>query len=293
MSSPILSYRGRTVTAADVEAIRALLAEHPELSRRAFSQRLCERWDWRQPSGALRDMMARSLLLALHRAGHIALPPVRRRPPNNAIARRRPASADVDAAPLECRLGEVQPLDLVAVRRTPEERLYDGLIAQYHYLGPAHGVGEQTKYLAFGQGRPLACLGFSCAPRHLGPRDRFIGWSPAVRRAHVHELAYNTRFLILPWVRIPHLASHLLGAVARRIAADWERLYGHPVHYLETFVDPERFAGTCYRAANWQLLGLTTGRGKDDLTHRPNRSRKLVLGLPLHPDFRRRLGVEA
>ena len=112
-----------------------------------------------------------------------------------------------------------------------------------------------------------------------------------MRRAHVHELAYNTRFLILPWVRVPHLASHLLGAVARRIAADWERLYGHPVHYLETFVDPERFPGTCYRAANWQVLGLTTGRGKDDLTHRPNRSCKLVLGLPLHPDFRRRLGV--
>ena len=136
-----------------------------------------------------------------------------------------------------------QPLELVAVRRTPQEGLYDGLIAQYHYLGPAHGVGEQVKYLAFSQGRPLACLGFSCAPRHLGPRDRFIGWSPAVRRAGVHLLGYNTRFLILPWVRVPHLASHLLGAVARRIAADWESLYGHPVHYLETFVDPERFAG--------------------------------------------------
>jgi hypothetical protein len=152
-------------------------------------------------------------------------------------------------------------------------------------------VGEQVKYLAFSQGRPLACLGFTCAPRHLGPRDRFIGWSPAVRRAQVHLLGYNTRFLVLPWVRVAHLASHLLGAVARRIAADWESLYGHPVHYLETFVDPERFQGTCYRAANWQVLGLTTGRGKDDLTHRPNRSCKLVLGLPLHPDFRRRLGV--
>ena len=291
MDTPILTYRGRTVTATDLEAIRALLAAHPELSRRAFSQRLCEHWDWRQPSGALRDMMARSLLLALHRAGHISLPPVRHQPPNNAIARCRPAPVAVDTDPLELCLREVQPLELVAVRRTPQEGLYDGLIAQHHYLGPAHGVGEQVKYLAVSQGRPLACLGFTCAPRHLGPRDRFIGWSPAVRRAQVHLLAYNTRLLILPWVRVPHLASHLLGAVARRIAADWERLYGHPVHYLETFVDPERFPGTCYRAANWQVLGLTTGRGKDDLTHRPNRSCKLVLGLPLHPDFRRRLGV--
>ena len=293
MNTPILSYRGRTITAADLDTIRALLDAHPQLSRRAFSKRLCEHWDWRQPSGALRDMMARSLLLALHRAGHILLPPVRFQPPNNAIARRRPAPAPVETAPLERRLGEVQPVDLVAVRRTPQEGLYDGLVAEYHYLGPAHGVGEQVKYLAFGQGRPLACLGFTCAARHLGPRDRFIGWSPEVRRAQVHLLGYNTRFLILPWVRVPHLASHLLGAVARRIGADWQALYGHPVHYLETFVDPERFAGTCYRAANWQVLGLTTGRGKDDLTHRPNRSCKQVLGLPLHADFRRRLGVAA
>ena len=293
MNSAILAYRGRSVTAADLDTIRALLAAHPELSRRAFSQRLCEHWGWRQPSGALRDMVARSLLLALHRAGHITLPPVRHQPPNNVIARRPPAPVAVDTDPLVGALREVQPLELMAVRRTPQERLYDGLIAQYHYLGPAHGVGEQVKYLAFSQGRPLACLGFSCAPRHLGPRDRFIGWSPAVRRTGVHLLGYNTRFLILPWVRVAHLASHLLGAVARRIAADWEALYGHPVHYLETFVDPERFQGTCYRAANWRVLGLTTGRGKDDLTHRPNRSRKLVLGLPLHADFRRRLGVAA
>ena len=202
MNTPILSYRGRTVTAADLDSIRALLAAHPELSRRAFSQRLCEHWDWRQPSGALRDMVARSLLLALHRAGHITLPPVRQQPPNNVIARRRPAPVAVDTDPLAGALREVQPLDLVAVRRTPQEGLYDGLIAQYHYLGPAHGVGEQVKYLAFSQGRPLACLGFSCAPRHLGPRDRFIGWSPAVRRAGVHLLGYNTRFLILPWVRV-------------------------------------------------------------------------------------------
>jgi hypothetical protein len=291
MHSVILSYRGRTITAADLDTIRALLSAHPELSRRAFSQRLCEHWDWRQPNGALRDMVARSLLLALHRAGHIALPPVRQQPPNNATARRRPTPVALDTHPLECCLGEVRPLALVAVRRTPQEGLYDQLIAQHHYLGPAHGVGEQVKYLAFSQGRPLACLGFTSAPRHLAPRDRFIGWSPAVRRAQVHLLGYNTRFLILSWVRVPHLASHLLGQVARRIAADWQALYGHPVHYLETFVDPERFQGTCYRAANWRFLGLTTGRGKDDLCHRPNRSRKQVLGLPLHPDFRRRLGV--
>jgi hypothetical protein len=291
MNTVILTARGRTVTAADLDSIRALQAAHPEASRRALSQRLCEHWDWRQPNGALRDMVARSLLLTLHRAGHLTLPPVRQQPPNNAIVRRRPTPLPVDTGALAGALRAVQPVALVAVRRTPQEGLYDHLIAQYHYLGAAHGVGEQVKYLAFSHGRPVAALGFSSAPRHLAPRDRFIGWSAAVRRVHVHELAYHTRFLILPWVQVPHLASHLLGQVARRIAADWAALYGHPVHYLETFVDPERFAGTCYRAANWQVLGLTTGRGKDDLTHRPNRSCKQVLGLPLHPDFRRRLGV--
>jgi len=189
MNTAILSYRGRTVTAADLEAIRTLLAAHPELSRRAFSQRLCAHWDWRQPNGALRDGVCRSLLLALHRAGHITLPPVRQQPPNNAIARRRPAPLPLDTRPVAGRLGELQPLELVTVRRTAQEGLYHQLLAQYHYLGLAQGVGEQLNYLAFSQGRPLACVGFTSAPRHLGPRDRFIGWSPAVRRAHVHELA--------------------------------------------------------------------------------------------------------
>jgi hypothetical protein len=293
MDTVILRYRGRTVTAADLADIRALQAAHPEASRRAFSQRLCEYWDWRQPNGALRDMVARSLLLTLHRAGHLTLPPVRQQPPNNAIARRRPPPQPVDARPLTGPLPSVQPVSLTPVRRTPQEGLYDHLLAQYHYLGAAHGVGEQVKYLACSQGRPLACVGFTSAPRHLDPRDRFIGWSPAVRRAQIHGLAYNTRFLILPWVRVPHLASHLLGQVARRIAADWQAVYGHPVHYLETFVDPERFTGTCYRAANWRVLGLTTGLGKDAVSRQPNRSLKQVLGLPLHPDFRRRLGVVA
>lgn len=289
----ILCHRGRTVTADDLETIRALLMAHPEASRRAFSQRLCEHWDWRQANGALRDMVCRSLLLALHRAGHIVLPAVRACPPNNAIARLRPPPVAVDRTPLAEQLDALGVIELQPVRRTSRERLFDHLIADAHYLGPMRGVGEQLKYLALAAGRPLACIGFTSAPRHLAPRDRFIGWSPPVRRAHVHEIAYQSRFLILPWVRVPHLASHLLGRVARRIAANWQLCHGHPVHYLETFVDPERFAGTCYRAANWQELGLTTGRGKDDRSHRPNRSRKQVLGYPLHADFRRRLGVRA
>jgi hypothetical protein len=152
-------------------------------------------------------------------------------------------------------------------------------------------VGEHLKHLVYARGRAIACLAWSSAPRHLGPRDRFVGWSPAQRRANLHLVAYNTRFLLLPFVKVPHLASHLLAQAVRQLSADWERLYAHPIYLLETFIDPERFRGTCYRAANWIYLGLTTGRGKDDQTHRPNRSLKELWAYPLRADFRRRLGA--
>jgi hypothetical protein len=156
-----------------------------------------------------------------------------------------------------------------------------------HYV--SEPVGEHLKYLVWGQGRPVAALAWSSPPRHLGARDRYIGWSHLARQRNLHLIAYNTRFLILPWVKVPHLASHILGRMAAHISADWETLYAHPICLLETFVDPERYRGTCYLSANWKVLGETTGRGKDDLTHRPNRSIKQVLALPLHRRFRERL----
>jgi hypothetical protein len=182
------------------------------------------------------------------------------------------------------------PLTFRQVRRTEEEPLFNGLIQTHHYLGYTQPVGEHLKYLVFSGDRLLACLAWSSAPRHLGPRDRFIGWSKEQRGRNLRFLAYNPRFLILPWVQVPHLASHILGRMARILPADWERIYGHDVVYLETFVDPTRYKGTCYRAANWTVLGQTTGRGKNDLTHKANRSLKTVLGYPLCRDFRQRLG---
>jgi hypothetical protein len=146
-------------------------------------------------------------------------------------------------------------------------------------------VGEHLKFLVWAQGRPVACLAWSSAPRHLGSRDRYIGWSAEARRRNIRLLAYNTRYLILPWVRVPHLASHILGRMTSQLSPEWERLYGHPVYFAETFIDPTRFRGTCYRAANWKFLGLTTGRGKNDHTYKPNRPIKEVLGLPLTPRF--------
>jgi hypothetical protein len=282
-------YRGRVITREDVVFIRQFIGEHPGVSRRRLSAQLCEAWQWKQANGSLRDMVCRGLLLMLHRAGEIELPPVRQISSNPLVQRQPPAPMLIDMTPIGCRLSQLLPLQLQQVRRTPEEALFNSLMEHHHYLGYEHPVGEHLKYVVWGQGRPIACLAWSSAPRHLGSRDRFIGWSAEARRRNVRLLAYNTRFLILPWIAVPHLASHLLGRMAKQLSQDWQDLYHHPIYFLETFVDPERFRGTCYRAANWILLGRTTGRGKDDHTNRPNRSIKEVLGYPLTPRFRQLL----
>ncbi|MCI0456245.1 MAG: DUF4338 domain-containing protein [Gemmataceae bacterium] len=285
----VLRYRGREVGDQEVAFIRELIARSPELSRRQLSAELCRAWDWRQPNGVLRDMVCRGLLLALHRAGHVELPPVRQRPPNPLVTRARRRPVEIDSTPICGPLSALRPLVFRQVRRTPEEALVDGLIEQHHPLGYTQPVGAHLKYLVTAGERPVACFALSSAPRHLGPRDRFIGWSLQARRRNLHLLAYNTRFLVLPWVRVEHLASHLLGRMARQVSRDWQRLYGHPVVYLESFVEPGRHAGTCYRAANWHFLGPTTGRGKDDQSWKPNRPLKEVLGYPLTQRFRERL----
>ena len=282
----ILKYRGRLVTEADVVFIRKLIADNPAASRFRLSKKLCEAWNWVQPNGVMRDMIGRGLMLELDRAGHIRLPAVRRVTRNPLVQRRRPAEIAIDTTPLCASLAEIRPVGFRQVRRTPEEPLFNSLIERYHYLGYTQPVGEHLKYLVYAVGRPIACLAWSSAPRHLGSRDRFIGWSAEARRNNIRFLAYNTRFLILHWVEVPHLASHILGRMARMLPEDWESVYGHPVYFLETFVDPQRFRGTSYRAANWKLLGLTTGRGKDDHTNKPNRAIKEVLGYPLRKRFR-------
>jgi hypothetical protein len=279
-------YRGRAVTAEDIVFIRDLIAEHPDLSRRRLSAKLCEAWQWRQANGALRDMVCRGLLLMLHRAGEIELPAVRQISLNPFLRRERPQAVLVDQTPFTGPLCQLRPIELREVRRTAEEPLFNSLIEHHHYLGYEQPVGEHLKYIVRAQGRPIACLAWSSAPRHLGSRDRYIGWGAEARRRNIRFIAYNTRFLILPWVQVPHLASHVLGRVARTLSRDWEQMYGHPIYFAETFIDPTRFRGTCYRAANWNLLGLTTGRGKDSTSKRPNRSLKEVLGYPLTSNFR-------
>jgi hypothetical protein len=284
-------YRGQHIGGAEVAFIRQLIRDRPELSRWKLSRELCEAWQWKQANGALRDMVCRGLLLALDRSGEIQLPPIRRRVRNRLAERARPEPVIPDKRPVRGPLASVTPLEFAAVRRTSEEPLFNSLLEQYHYLGYEQPVGEHLKYLVKSNGQAIACLAWSSAPRHLGCRDRFIGWSAEARRRNIHLLAYNTRFLILPWVRVEHLASHILGQMAQRVPRDWQRLYAHPIYWLETFIDPARFHGTCYRAANWQVLGLTSGRGHNAPTMRPTRPVKQMLGLPLNAKFRELLGA--
>lgn len=285
-----IRYRGKTFAAPEINQIREVIESNPGKSRRFISQELCRQWGWTQPNGLLKDMVCRGLLKQLETEGLVVLPPRKQNPPNPFLNRRKPDIIEVDQSGLSGNLAALKPIELLQVRRTAQEKLYNSLIEQHHYLGYSLQVGEHVKYIAYSHGRPVACIGWCSAPRHIGCRDLHIGWNKDQRKKNISLIATNTRFLILPWVKVPHLASHLLGLCARRIGRDWERFYNHKVVFLETFVDPERgFRGTCYKAANWVYLGQTTGRGKNDQTGKANRSLKYVLGYSLGKDFRQAL----
>lgn len=279
-------YRGRIISREEMAFLRQFIADHPELSRCALSRRVCEAWQWKQANGALREMVCRSLMLALERAGHIELPAVRFKVRNHLAERVRPEPVVPDNRFVRGPLCALGTLEFQQVRRTPQEALFNSLMEQYHYLGYEQPVGEHLKYLVYVKGQAIACLSWSSAARHLASRDRYIGWNVEARKRNLHLLAYNMRFLILPWVQVPHLASYLLGRMSKLVPCDWQKIYAHPVYWLETFIDPARFRGTCYRAANWMALGRTTGRGHNARTKKRTQPVKELLALPLTARFR-------
>jgi hypothetical protein len=276
--------------APDVGLIRRLLSEHPDWGRSRLSVALCELWDWRADNGRLKDMACRSLLLRLEQAGLVRLPP-RQRPSPNGFRNRAPLRVPHGREPIACSLTELKPLEITCVENAGEgDRLFRCLLNAHHYLGLRNTVGENMKYLVRSRdGRPLACLLFGAAAWKCAARDAWIGWQPSARERNLPYLANNTRFLVLPWVRVPHLASHVLARIARRIQADWQAKYAHGLHCLETFVDVARHRGVCYRAANWQPVGHTTGRSRNDRQHRLRVPTKAIYLYPLSRDFRRRL----
>lgn len=285
----ILTYRRRVINYEDIDVIRNIIASHPEKSRRFISQEVCRHWNWRQPNGYLKDMVCRSLLLLLEEKGFITLPP-RKCTPNNPLSnRKKPAVVKVDTTPLNCSVSDLLPITLKLVRRTPFEKVFNGLVNEYHYLGYTQPVGEHLKYMAFSDNRPIACLAWGSAPWYIGARDRYIGWTSQVREEKLHLIANNLRFLILPWLHVSCLASHLLSLNRRRLSQDWQNCYNHPVYLLETFVDTTRYRGTCYKADNWLCVGQTTGLGKLSTSRQPLLSKKAVYVYPLLKNFRREL----
>ena len=257
--------QGRPLSPQGLAELRQWVGDHPHWSRWRLSRELATRWEWRNAAGQLKDMAARTLLVKLGQRGLIELPARRQVPTNRMRCGAQPAIIE-PAQPIVCALAELQPLRVEEVSGRPAERAWiRGALAQFHYLGFGGAVGQNVQYLVRdGQHRPLACSVFGAAAWKCQDRDHFIGWSAEQRQSNLGLIANNSRFLILPWVKVPNLGSWILGQVAGRIARDWRAKYGHPVVLLETFVERERFRGTVYRAANWQPVGVTTGRTRQD-----------------------------
>jgi hypothetical protein len=287
--------QGRRIGPAELAQVQSLLALHPDWSRYRLSRELARRWAWRSASGQLKDMAARSLLLKLEQRGGMTLPARRWASPNRMRHKRRPSlAATFHPEPVQAPLSALRPLRYREVSAGPaaERALFEGLLHRYHYLSYRSPVGENLQYLVRERaGRPVACLLFGAAAWQCADRDRYIGWDRATRAAGLHRVANNARFLILPWMEVPGLASHILGRVSRRLRADWQRKYGHPVDLLETFVETGRFAGTCYRAANWRRVGQTQGRTRQDSSEGQHLqvARKDIYLYPLVPRCAERL----
>jgi hypothetical protein len=286
--------QGRRIGSSEIGEIRGLIEANPLWHRRRLSVALAHRWQWYATSGQLKDMAARSLLLKLHERGLIVLPERRRAPPK----RRSVANPDLcdspPPEPVESSLSSLRPLQIQVVGpKKPDYPVFQNYLARHHYLSYRGPIGENIGYLIRSRtGVDLACLLFGAAAWQCAPRDRWIGWSTEQRTHGLPLIANNQRCLILPWVRVDHLASHILGQVAQRISQDWEQRYRHPLYLLETFVQSDRFRGHCYRAANWVCVGQTTGRTRQNQRHRDNAVHAPVKDIylyPLPPDGRQQL----
>ena len=284
--------QGRLLSEADLNNIRQLRAEHPGWSRRQLSEHLAQQWQWRNGAGQLKDMAARTLLLKLQARGLIDLPAPLTRNGNQQRRARVPSPAQPELLssqpdPIHGPLESLRPVLLELVHTLPQRRRVSQLLQHYHYRGFAGAVGENVQYLARdAQGRELAVMVFGAAAWKVAARDQFIGWSVSQRRQGLGGIANQQRFLILPWVRVAHLASHLLALAVRRLAPDWQDRYGHAVWLVETFVEEERFAGTSYKAAGWICVGRTTGRTRQDPERTLQTPIKAVWVRALHRQFR-------
>jgi hypothetical protein len=282
------------ITQQHIEQIKRLLDEHPDWNRTRLSRELCELWGWKSDVGQIKDISCRDLLRALEAGGLVTLPPRERMKVLEGRSRGTGIQLGLFEAdqpmPIEAKLGAAVPLAVEIADARDRIGEFKSYIDRFHYLGYGRSVGECMRYMVRSRdGVPLACLMFGSSAWRCAPRDKFIGWGDKERRANLHLTTNNTRFLILPWVRIPCLASHILSLVSRRVSQDWQAKYGHPLHLLETYVERGRFVGTCYKAANWANVGSTTGRGRDDNQHEQALPIKDIYLYPLHKRYRQLL----
>jgi hypothetical protein len=277
------TYCGRHFTDRELDRIRALAATAS--SRTALSRAVCAEFVWLKPDGGLKDMSCRVALLRMHRDGLITLPEPRKTMPKPQITGRSGRAIPV-GFPVHGSRGDFSRLTLDLVRDQADSRLWNDLVAQYHYLGFYPLPGAQLRYFIHGDGMLLGVLGFGAAAWKAAPRDDFIGWNPQQRQSRLHLVVNNARFLVLPWVHVKYLASSALALAARQLPLDWAARYAYRPLLLESFVERERFSGTSYRAANWLLLGQTQGRGKLDRHHRHGKPVKDLYAYPLDRRFR-------
>lgn len=281
-----ITVRKRTITEADLESIQIIVNDHWDKGRTPISQILCQKWNWVQPNGQLKDMACREVLLTLNRKGLLKLPP-RKNSAYNEKRNRFIPIVEIDQIPIKSKLANLEPVELRLVRNTKLEPLYNSLVQEHHYLGFRQIVGNHLKYIAFIGDRPVACLGWGSAAWSVKSRDSFIGWDKKTKENNLHFVANNTRFLILPWVVVKFLASKILALNAKRISDDWLKVYNQPLYLLETFVERNRFQGTCYKAANWICVGQTKGTAKRGHDHLFHGNIKDVYLYPLRKGFRK------
>ena len=291
MNAPIFKYRSRELTPEDIDFIRESIDRHYARGRSHISRVLCQAWNWTQPNGKFKEYAARDLLLRLEEKGLIKLPPRIRE--NNNQKRR-----NFDQIPLLVKKqlgGSIGNYPSLVVRPTgnaQDKYLWEHLVHHHHYLGCPRLVGEHIRHLVFIDDQIVACLAWASAAWKIKPREEFIGWDEGAKRKRLQLVANNTRFLILPWVKVKYLASRVLSLSLKRLVADWQEAYGHPIYLVETFVDTSRVKGTCYRAANWNYVGLTSGSAKRGNTYSYHGQPKAIYLYPLHRRFRRYLNDE-
>lgn len=277
------------ITDEKIELIKRLIEENPNMGRSRLSEVLCEKWDWRSSNGKTKSMSCRDLLLSLEKAGKIVLPE-RKTTPRRAGDRKKILHLEHDQTPITCNLKELRPLQVEIVSSKDKLVEFKSYIDQFHYLAFDRYIGEHMAYMIRSRdGVVLSCLLFGSAAWSCRDRDRYIGWGKEQRSRSLNYLTNNVRYLVNPWVRVPCLASHILSLITKRISADWEAKYGHPIYALETFVEVDRFRAVCYRAANWIRVGSTTGRGRDGGHHHSILPVKDIYFYPLDAEFRQKL----